>query len=63
MGDLLVRERPCEDNAIPAANGVALANLVRLALLSGDLSYLDRAEQGLRAFGQIIREAPKCPVC
>ena len=61
-GDLLVRERPCEDNAIPAANGVALANLVRLALLSGDLSYLDRAEQGLRAFGQIIREAPQsCP--
>ena len=61
-GDLLVRERPCEDNAIPSANGVALANLVRLALLTGDMRYLDRAEQGLRAFGQIIQEAPQsCP--
>lgn len=61
-GDLLVRERPCEDNAIPSANGVALANLVRLAMLTGDLSYLERAERGLQAFGQIIQEAPQsCP--
>jgi len=61
-GDLLVRERPCEDNAIPSANGVALTNLVRLSLLTGDLTYLERAEQGLQAFGQILKEAPQsCP--
>ncbi|APB34532.1 thioredoxin domain-containing protein [Gloeomargarita lithophora Alchichica-D10] len=61
-GDLLVRERPCEDNAIPSANGVALTNLVRLALLAGDLTYLERAERGLQAFGQIVQEAPQsCP--
>jgi len=61
-GDLLVRERPCEDNAIPAANGVALTSLVRLSLLTGDLTYLERAERGLQAFGQILKEAPQsCP--
>ncbi|MCS7030329.1 MAG: thioredoxin domain-containing protein [Gloeomargarita sp. SKYG116] len=61
-GDLLVRERPCEDNAIPSANGVALTNLVRLALLTGNLSYLERAERGLQAFGQLVQVAPQsCP--
>ncbi|MEO0309236.1 MAG: thioredoxin domain-containing protein [Gloeomargarita sp. DG02_3_bins_56] len=61
-GDLLVRERPCEDNAIPSANGVALTNLVRLAMLTGDLRYLERAERGLQAFGQILQSAPQsCP--
>ncbi|HAT14119.1 MAG TPA: thioredoxin domain-containing protein, partial [Microcoleaceae bacterium UBA11344] len=32
-GDLLVRERSYTDNATPAANGIAIASLVRLALL------------------------------
>jgi hypothetical protein len=60
--DLLVRERSYQDNATPAANGVAIANLVRLALLSEDLTYLDRAEQALRAFGTIMEKAPNaCP--
>ncbi|MEN9250075.1 MAG: thioredoxin domain-containing protein [Gloeomargarita sp. SZTDM-1c_bins_89] len=61
-GDVLVRERPCEDNAIPSANGVALTNLVRLALLTGDLTYLERVERGLQAFGQLLQTAPQsCP--
>jgi len=34
--DLIVRERSYTDNATPAANGVAIANLVRLALLTED---------------------------
>jgi uncharacterized protein len=60
--DLLVRERSYTDNATPAANGVAIANLVRLTLLTEDLSYLDRAEQGLKAFSSVMRETPQaCP--
>lgn len=60
--DLLVRERSYADNATPAANGVAIANLVRLALLSEDLQYLDRAEQGLRAFVGVMQQSPQaCP--
>jgi len=60
--ELIVRERSYADNATPAANGVAIANLVRLALLTEDLSYLDRAEQGLQAFSSIMHSAPQaCP--
>ncbi|ASC70937.1 uncharacterized protein XM38_018850 [Halomicronema hongdechloris C2206] len=59
---LLVRERSYQDNAVPSANGIAIANLVRLFLLTEDLQYLDRAEQGLKAFSQIMAQLPQaCP--
>ena len=60
--DLLVRERSYVDNATPAANGIAIANLVRFALLTEDLDYLDKAEQTLQAFGSIMQQSPTaCP--
>jgi uncharacterized protein YyaL (SSP411 family) len=60
--DLIVRERSYIDNATPAANGVALANLVRLALLTDNLQYLDLAEQGLQAFSSVMSRTPQaCP--
>lgn len=60
--DLLVRERNYVDSAIPSANGVAVVNLVRLALLNTDLTALDRAEQTLQAFGNIMERSPQaCP--
>ncbi|NEP57533.1 MAG: thioredoxin domain-containing protein [Symploca sp. SIO2G7] len=60
--DLLVRERSYMDNATPSANGVAIANLVRLALLTKDLQYLGRAEQALQAFSSIMNQSPQaCP--
>ncbi|MDM9385242.1 thioredoxin domain-containing protein [Chlorogloeopsis sp. ULAP01] len=60
--DLIVRERSYADNATPSANGVAIANLVRLALLTDNLHYLDLAEQGLRAFHSAMNHAPQaCP--
>ncbi len=60
--DLLVQERPYQDNATPAANGVAVANLVRLALLTDNLDYLDRADRTLQAFGTVIEQLPRaCP--
>ncbi len=60
--DLIVRERSYLDNATPAANGPALANLVRLGLVSGDWGYFDRAESGLQAFGSILQSTPQaCP--
>ncbi len=61
-GDLLVRERSYADNATPSANGIAIANLVRLALLTEDLRYLDKAEQSLQAFSSAMNQAPQsCP--
>lgn len=60
--DLLIRERSYVDNATPAANGIAIANLVRLALLTEDLKYLDRAEQALQVFSSLMTESPQaCP--
>jgi uncharacterized protein YyaL (SSP411 family) len=60
--DLLVKERSYIDNATPAANGVAIANLIRLALLSENLTYLDRAEGALKAFSSVLQESPQaCP--
>jgi uncharacterized protein len=60
--DLIVRERSYADNATPSANGVAIANLVRLALLTDNLHYLDLAELGLKAFRSVMQSAPQaCP--
>jgi uncharacterized protein YyaL (SSP411 family) len=60
--DLIVRERSYADNATPSANGVAIANLVRLSLLTDDLHYLDLAEAGLKAFKSVMSSAPQaCP--
>lgn len=59
---LLVQERPYQDSATPAANGVAVANLVRLSLLTDNLDYLDRADRTLQAFGTVIEQIPRaCP--
>jgi uncharacterized protein YyaL (SSP411 family) len=60
--ELLVRERSYADNATPSANGIAIANLVRLALLTEDLQYLDQAEQALQAFSRVMNQSPQvCP--
>ncbi|OUL27532.1 thioredoxin domain-containing protein [Nostoc sp. 106C] len=60
--DLIVRERSYADNATPSANGIAIANLVRLTLLSDNLHYLNLAEQGLKAFKSVMGRAPQaCP--
>ena len=60
--DLIVRERSYADNATPSANGIAIANLVRLALLTDNLHYLDLAELGLKAFRAVMNNSPQaCP--
>jgi len=57
-----MRERSYDDGAIPSANGVAIANLVRLFLSTEDMIYLDRAEQALSAFSSILINTPqRCP--
>lgn len=60
--NLLIRERGYQDNATPAANGVAISNLIRLGLLTEKVEYLDRAGQGLQAFSSLLQEYPQsCP--
>ncbi|MBD2326436.1 thioredoxin domain-containing protein [Alkalinema sp. FACHB-956] len=60
--DLLLRERSYLDNATPSANGIAIANLVRLSLLTEHLTYRDQAEKALMAFSSILQRSPQsCP--
>ncbi|MFG6098212.1 thioredoxin domain-containing protein [Leptolyngbyaceae cyanobacterium CCMR0082] len=59
---LLIRERSYQDNATPAANGVAIASLMRLFLLTEDLTYLDHAEKALKSFSIVMEQATRaCP--
>ena len=60
--ELLVRERSYMDNATPSANGIAIANLVRLSLLTNNLEYREQARQGLQAFSLVMSKSPTaCP--
>ncbi len=60
--DLLMRERSYIDHATPSANGVAIANLVQLALITENLEYLDQAQQALQAFSSAMQKSPvACP--
>jgi uncharacterized protein len=60
--DLIIRERSYVDNATPSPNGIAIANLMRLSLLTDNAEYLDRASQSLQAFGSIAQKSPQaCP--
>jgi len=55
---LLLRERNYQDNATPSPNGIAIANLVRIASVTKKLEYLDRAELALKRFGHVITNSP-----
>ena len=60
--DLLIREKSYVDNATPSANGIAIANLVRLGLLTDKLEYLDQAEKTVKLFTETMIKSPvSCP--
>ncbi len=56
--ELISRPKEIYDGAIPSGNSVALHNLLRLALLTGDQSFADLAERQVRAFTGSILEHP-----
>ena len=55
---LLAREKPGTDGAIPAGNSVATMNLLRLAELTGDDDYIDRALLVFAAFHDAMTRRP-----
>ncbi|MGD1903543.1 MAG: thioredoxin domain-containing protein [Geitlerinemataceae cyanobacterium] len=60
--NLIVCERSIQDNATPAPNGIAIANLIRLGALCDNPAYFDRADLALAAFAPLMRETPQaCP--
>jgi uncharacterized protein YyaL (SSP411 family) len=53
---LIARAKSAADAAVPAGNGTLVGVLTRLAILTGDDSYRDRAEALIRAFaGEVGR--------
>ena len=56
--DLIAREKPMLDGALPSGNAIAMMNLVRLHALTLDPSYLERAGKGLKAFSGAMEANP-----
>ncbi len=55
---LLVRSRESHDGAVPSANSVALANLLRLARLTGETALDEYAAATARGLGSRVALAP-----
>ncbi|MCJ7773001.1 MAG: thioredoxin domain-containing protein, partial [Desulfobacterales bacterium] len=48
--DLIAREKPNYDGALPSGNSIAILNLLRLNEFTAKAGYLDRAEKAIKAF-------------
>ncbi len=53
--DLLFRSKDAFDGAMPAANAVAVLNLIDLAARTGDLGWRRQARSALSAFAELVR--------
>jgi uncharacterized protein YyaL (SSP411 family) len=52
------RRKQVYDGALPSGNSVALLNLLRLTLLTGDVKYRELASQVIRVFSEDVKRAP-----
>ena len=57
--DLLVRSKEVVDGAVPAANSVAVLNLLSLYQRTGERRWHELAEAALRAFATQLEQAPE----
>lgn len=57
--ELLARTKNAWDSVLPSGNSVSVRNLIRLASLTGDKSYRDRAKQILDLFAPAMKKNPR----
>ena len=57
--DLITREKPGDDGAIPSGNAIAAINLFRLYLYTDQKSYQQRAENTLKYFSGPLLKSPE----
>jgi uncharacterized protein YyaL (SSP411 family) len=55
---LIVRGKEVQDGALPSGNSVAALVLLKLARITGDASFEDRAQGVFRAFGGNVAQGP-----
>ncbi len=56
--DLIAREKPKHDGALPSGNAIATMNLLRLGAFTSNSDYLARAEKALKAFSGTLSTNP-----
>lgn len=56
--ELIAREKPAYDGAVPSGNSVMIMNLLRLHLLTEQTEYQRAAERAFAAFGSRLGSAP-----
>jgi len=56
--DLIAREKPKHDGALPSGNAIATMNLLRLGAFTSSTDYLVRAEKALKAFSGTLSTNP-----
>ncbi len=56
--NLIAREKPYYDSAIPSGNAVAVLNLLRLHSFTTDYRYKQRAEKALKSFSEQLNTTP-----
>jgi uncharacterized protein YyaL (SSP411 family) len=54
----LTRMKEAYDGALPSGNSVALLNLLRLAVLTGDSTFEEKAGRMIRTFADEVKRAP-----
>ncbi len=57
--DLLFRSKDVFDGAMPAANAVAVLNLIDLAARTGELGWRKQARASLSAFAELVQNHPE----
>jgi len=55
---LISRNKPDYDGALPSGNSVQILNLLRLGLFTGNIKYNQRAESSLKSFTQSLENSP-----
>jgi uncharacterized protein len=56
--ELIVRQKDIYDGALPSGNSIALSNLLRLARLTSDIAYEDKAKELIEIFSAAINSSP-----